>query len=112
MFEVEFYYNGKNTIIQCNINDKMKDIFIKYGIKLEKDINSLYFLYGGKQLKEELTLEENINKEDMKLNKINIIVNDIDKEEEKEINKKSKEIICPICKECIKMKIKNIFKWM
>jgi hypothetical protein len=34
-------------------------------------------------------------------------VNDIDKEEEKEINKKSKEIICPECKECIKMKIIN-----
>ena len=27
----------------------MKDIFIKYGNKLEKDINSLYFLYGGKK---------------------------------------------------------------
>ena len=107
MFEVEFYYKGKNTIIQCNLNDKMKDIFIKYGIKLEKDINSLYFLYGGKKLKEELTLEENINKDDMKLKKINIIVNDIDKEEEKIINKKSKEIICPTCKESIKIKINN-----
>ena len=85
----------------------MKDIFIKYGIKLGKDINSLYFIYGGKKLKEELTLEENINKDDIKLKKINIIVNDIDKEEEEVINLKSKEIICPICKECIKMKVCN-----
>jgi len=109
MYEIAFYYNGKNTIIQCNLNDKMKDIFKRFEIKLGKNINSLYFLYGGKQLKEELLLEENINEDDIKLKKINIIVNDIDKEEEEEeeINKKSKEIICPICKECIKMKIYN-----
>ena len=107
MFEVLFDYNGKNTMIQCNLNDKMKDIFIKFGIKVEEDINSLYFLYGGKKLEEELTLEENINKEDKELNKIKIIVNEINKEEVRENNMKSKEIICPICKECIKMKIYN-----
>ena len=54
-------------------------------------------------MKEELTLEENINKEDIKLKKINIIMNYIDKEEE-EINLKSKEIICLICKVYIKWK--------
>jgi len=106
MIEVVFYYNK----IQCNLNDKMKDIFKRFGMKLGKDINSLYFLYGDKKLEEELTLKENINKDDIKLNIIDIIVNDIDKddkEEEKEINIKSKEIICPICKGCIRMKIKN-----
>ena len=107
MFEVGFNYNGGNTTIQCNIIDKMEDIFNKFGMKLGKDINSLYFLYGAKQLEKELTLEENINKDDIKLKKINIIVKDINKEEEKLINKKSKEIICPICKESIKMKINN-----
>jgi len=107
MFEVVFLYRGQNSIIQCNLNDKMKDIIKRFEMKLGKDINSLYFIYGGKKLEEELTLEENINKDDIKLNKINIIVNDIDKEEEEEINKKSKEIICPICKESIKMKIYN-----
>ena len=44
MFEVEFYYNGKNIIIQCNLNDKMKDIFIKYGIKLEKEIHYIFYM--------------------------------------------------------------------
>jgi len=109
MFEALFYYNGNNTIVQCNLNDKMKDIFIRFSTKVEADINSLYFLYGGKKLEEELTLNENINKEDRELNKIKIIVNDIDKEkeEEKENNIKSKEIICPKCKECIKMKLCN-----
>ena len=107
MFEAIFDYKGKNTKIQCNLNDKMKDIYIKFGIKFEKDINSLFFLYGGKKLVEELTLEEIINKDNKKLKKINIIVNDINKEEEKTIIIKSKEIICPICKESIKMNIYN-----
>ena len=43
----------------------MEDIIIKFGIKLGIDINSLYFLYGGKALKYELTLEDNINKDDI-----------------------------------------------
>ena len=93
MFEVAFNYNGINTIIQCNLNDKMKDILIKFGMKIGININSLYFLYRDKKLEEELTLEENINDDDIQLNKINIIVG---KEDEKEINIKSKEIICPI----------------
>jgi len=58
-------------------------------------------------LEEELTLRENIIKDDIKLKKINLIINDVDKEEEEEMNKKSKEVICPICKECIKRKINN-----
>jgi len=103
MSEVAFCYQGTNTIIQCSLNDKMKDIFINFGIKIGIDINSLYFLYRGKKL-EELTLEETINEEDIKLNKINIIVGN---KEDKENNIKSKEIICPICKECIKIKIDN-----
>ena len=107
MFEAIFDYKGIDTKIQCNLNDKMKDIFKRFEMKLEKDVSLLHFLYGGNKLKEELTLEENMKKEDIKLKKINIIVNDIDKEEEEVINLKSKEIICPICKECIKMKINN-----
>ena len=76
-------------------------------MKLGKDINLLYFLYGAKKLEEELTLEETTNKDDIKLKKINIKVNDVDKEVEEVINKKSKEIICLLCAESIKMKKYN-----
>jgi len=85
----------------------MKDTIKRFEMKIGKDINSLYFLFGDKKFEEELTLRENINKDDIKLKKINIKVNDVDKEEEEEMNKKSKEIICPICKECIGIKINN-----
>ena len=30
MAEVEFYFNGNITIIQCNINDKMEEICKKF----------------------------------------------------------------------------------
>ena len=32
------------------MKDKMKDIYQKFAIKVEKNINSLVFLYGGNQL--------------------------------------------------------------
>jgi len=39
MVEAIFDYKGVNTTIQCNLNDKMKDIFTKFGVKFKKDIN-------------------------------------------------------------------------
>jgi hypothetical protein len=44
MIEAEFIYNGKITNIQCNLKDKLKDIFRKFGTKIERDnLNSLFF---------------------------------------------------------------------
>jgi len=69
----------------------MKDTIKRFEMKIGKDINSLYFLFGDKKFEEELTLRENINKDDIKLKKINLIINDADKEEEKEIIKNQKK---------------------
>ena len=33
MSQIEFLYEGSITIIQCNINEKMKDIFKRFTIK-------------------------------------------------------------------------------
>ena len=79
-------------------NEYMKEIFMKYAIKIGKEINNIYFLANGNKINEELKLEEmkNIN---------NILVYEIkDEEQDKNKNNKiqSKEIICPICSEnCI-----------
>ena len=54
MAEVIFNYNGINTIIQCKIEDKMKDICEKLCLKIEIDINKLIFVYGGLLLNLEL----------------------------------------------------------
>ena len=47
MVEIEFSYKQKNTIIQCQLNNKMIDIYKKFSSKIGIDINSVYFLYSG-----------------------------------------------------------------
>ena len=43
MVEVEFCYKGIKTIIQCKLNDKIKDICQKYLNKINEDKNNIYF---------------------------------------------------------------------
>ena len=80
MAEIDFIYDGKSIRIQCNINQKMKDICINLSNKINTDINSLIFLYGGTILNLEKKLSE-VTKE----NKITILVY------------KNEEEICPKC---------------
>ena len=70
MAEKVFQYEGNPISIQCNNkNQKMKEICIKLSGKINTNINSLIFLYGGNQLNLEKTFNE-ITKE----NKISILV--------------------------------------
>jgi len=85
----------------------MKDICYKYANKKGIDINLIYFLYNGMQLDLDLDFDLNQLKEDK--NEINILVNEKCKSTEITDNGiiKSKEIICPTCKEICKIKINN-----
>ena len=48
MGEVEFYYKGNKTIIQCRKDEKMEVIFNKFLYKIQNlDINKIFFLYSG-----------------------------------------------------------------
>ena len=47
---VIFTLDGVDVNIQCSKEDKMKDICQKFADKVQKNINSLLFLYGGNQL--------------------------------------------------------------
>jgi len=105
MANVKFNYKGIETIVQCNLNDKIKDIYIKYETKIRKDISELYFLYNGNKINDNLNLNEIINEEDKKRNIMNILVNDNNEAIIKENEKISNEIICPNCKESILLKI-------
>ena len=108
MAEVNFTYEGINTSIQCDIDDKIKDIINKFLIKINKNENiNLYYLYDGTQIKEELTFYEQANQIDKNRKKMNVIVyNNLEEPNEKnEII--SKEIICLDCKENCLMDIIN-----
>ena len=107
MIKVIFTFNGIDTIIECNKEDKMKNIIYKYLNNMGYDINLIYFLYNGMQLDLDLDFDLNQLKEDK--NEINILVNEKCKSTEITDNGiiKSKEIICPTCKEICKIKINN-----
>ena len=69
MAEIIFHYEGKTIIIQCNKDQRISDIWNNLSNKINTNIDSLVFLYGGSQL--------NLNKiynEITKENKINILV--------------------------------------
>ena len=105
MAEIIFIYGGKETIIQCNINDKMKEIIKKYISKIDK--NNLLFLYNGQRINEELEFIEQANELDKKRNKMNILVIEENKDIIKENKIISKEFICPECNENILININN-----
>ena len=110
MAEIEFNFNGVKTIIQCNTNDTMKDIMNKYSIEIGKDVKSLYILYDSNCINEdsmEKTIYEIANNTDKNSKKMTILVYEIISNIEKKKKTKSKEIICPICKENIRINIIN-----
>ena len=105
MIQLEFIYNGENIKIFCNINDKMEDIFKKFKIKTEIKENSIYYIYDGKRIDEKLKLKDIIK--DKKINEIKILVYLIEEYEKNNKIIESKYIICPECKENIRIKIEN-----
>ena len=107
--KIDFFCNGQKTTIQSKSNEKMKDIIDKVLIKLDKTKDSIYFIYGGKYLNEDLTFEEIANSQDKERKTISVITYDIEKDtnSKREMFKLSKNIICPDCKEDIILAIKD-----
>jgi len=103
MVKVIFNYKGSKAGIQCNIQDKIKDIFKKFVDKSGLDISKAYLLYNGNKINNNQNLNEIINEEDKKRNIMEILVND-NKGSIKEKKMKT-EIVCPKCNENILIKI-------
>ena len=102
MAEIEFLYNGTQTLIQCNQNDKFIDILSKFLDKTKLNPDNLCFLYSGKLIEnKEQTFEEISNNADKERNKMSIIINESEKidDREKDTILKPKYIICPQCNE-------------
>ena len=55
MANILFTFNGVDTLIQCKSDEAMKDIFKRYASKIQFDINSIFFLYNGGKIEENLT---------------------------------------------------------
>ena len=96
--KVVFQLEGVNVTVQCSIKDKMKDICQKFAIKVEKNINSLVFLYGGNQLNFDLSFEKQGNSLDKERKEMQVLVyaNELE------------NFICPKCGEKIKLNTEKI----
>ena len=106
MAEVEFIYGSIHTIIQCNINDKMKDIIKKFEEKVGITPKNIYYSYNGNILNDdELTFKQIAKKDGKKRKKMDIIIYDKALDIKKKEIRKLKNIICPECKESIRMEI-------
>ena len=104
MKEISFNYEGNIIIVQCNYNDKIKDIIEKFKSKYLNLEENLYYLYNGNKINYESTFFELANDFDKNRNKMDIIIKKNDENKNEII---SKDIICPECKENILIDIKD-----
>ena len=93
---VIFTLDGVPLSIQCTENDIMKDICQKYVNKINRNINTLVFIYGGNQLNYNLKYKDIIIDKESKEMKVLIYSNEND------------EFICPKCGEKIKLNTEKI----
>jgi len=110
MTQVEFQYNGVRTIIPCKKDQKMEEICNNFINKSNLKESEIYYFYdgkGGKEFDKNLTFNEMANSFDKTRKKNTILVNDNDIINKDNSKFKLKNIICPECKENVKMKLKN-----
>ena len=96
MTTINFNYNSKDVIIQCDENDNIKKIFEKFCNKTGSNLDSLYFLYdGNSNIDTNLSIIQVANKEDKIRKYMNILVKDIDDIDKDPSIVESNEVICP-----------------
>ncbi len=112
MAQVEFQYNGINTIILCQEDQKMVEICNNFITKSYINEDGLLYCYDGKSISQfdnNMTFNEMANSIDKQRKKMNIIVinNENINSNNNESLIKSKNIICPKCGDNIRIEIKN-----
>ena len=108
MVSIEFEYQQTKTIVQANLNDRFETVLNKYKTKTNIDINNLYYLVNGRYIDKNEIIKNIMNSNDKQNKTIKILVNNINSSIIQNINLiKSKDIICPECKEICKMELKD-----
>ena len=102
MSKAVFLFNGKELAIQCTKEDKMKDICNRFATKVDININSLLFIYGGNKINYELTFKQHASSMDNNINEMKILV----------YKSENDEFKCKKCGETIHLDIlDNIIKY-
>ena len=95
---VIFNFQGTDILIQCSQEEKMKDICQKLATKIERNVNSLVFLYGGSNLNFQLSFKDQANIIDKERNEMKVLV----------YKNESDELSCPKCGEKINLNSEKI----
>ena len=108
MVEIEFISAQTKTVIQANLTDLFQVVINNYYIKAEVKPNSVYFLAKGTKVIPEKTVESYMTSDDMKDKRMRVLVDKLELDEDKEqVIIKSKDIICPKCKEPCRFSTEN-----
>ena len=106
MSEITFIYKGNEIVIPCSKNEKFGPILQRFYEKTEIQKKSIYFLFNGQILDEQMN-ESQVPKNEN--NKKIIVVYDYQttKTNEEDILVRANEIVCPKCKESACISLNN-----
>ena len=108
MATVIFTFRGNLFHIQCKNDETMRIIYQKLGLKIEKDISKLLFIYNGNEItNQDLSFQQQANDSDRESTIMNVLVYEKNQPNEEIKIIKSKEIICPECNEIILINFKD-----
>ena len=109
MAQVEFLYEQRRSIIQCNTNEKLKKISEQFASKMNININSTCFLCDGQNIDLDSTYDE--LQKDKESNSLTILAfpmnNSNENEKDNNVIIKSNSIICPKCRENTRFTIED-----
>ena len=105
MIQIVFEFESQNITIQGNVSDQFKKIINNFCQKISVDSNELELYVNGQIIDPEKTLDNYLIKSNEGIMKV--IVNKKYKENNKDIIERSKDIICPQCKEPCRINMNN-----
>ena len=103
MTTIEFDLNQEKTEIQVNKNETFKEAINRYLVKHP----IISFIANGNLINPEATIESQMTDLDKEKKTMKVIVDISDAGKKEKVIEKSKDIICPICKESCRIKIEN-----
>ena len=100
MIQIEFEYIQEKIIIQARLDETFQEVIDRFIQKSQIQLNSVYFISNDNKIKPEQSLESIMTDMDKQNQRMKVLVNKIeDKNNDKHVIIKSKDIICPKCGE-------------
>ena len=96
--KIIFNFEGRDLTIQCSPEDKIKDICQKFATKIDSNVNSLIFLYGGNKMNMELKFKEQANSMDIDNKEMKVLV----------YKRENDDFTCPHCNTKFKLNTEKI----